>query len=271
MKKTVTLSTVLLLSSPVIYAQCNPNSSNIYSFTTNGITYEVIKENLNWTEASACAVHRNGKLVEINSQLEQDSVFFYVNEAGIVAFNTEAPDGGGASYVWIGGNDLTTEGTWVWNGDNTGSTIPFWQGDFSGSPIGGAYNNWGNEPDDFSGQDALGLAITDWPLGVAGEWNDVDHTNNLYFVIELVDQTSLEDLTAPNLFSLYPNPASHLLTIQVENPFDHFEITVCNLLGANIMQLTNETSIDISSLASGTYTLTLNQNGHSATQLFTVE
>jgi hypothetical protein len=36
-------------------------------------------------------------------------------------------------------------------------------GALSGNPVGGLYNNWGNEPDDFGGgQDALGLSLNGW-------------------------------------------------------------------------------------------------------------
>ena len=41
------------------------------------------------------------------------------------------------------------------------------------------------EPDNFNGsQDALALSINGWPFGTSGEWNDIDETNRLYFIIE---------------------------------------------------------------------------------------
>jgi hypothetical protein len=98
--------------------------------------------------------------------------------------STSSSDGGDASYVWIGGNDLATEGTWVWDGNNDGSKTDFWIGDKTGTAVEGRYHNWGDEPDDFSGQDALGLALTDWPLGLASQWNDLRESNKLFFVIE---------------------------------------------------------------------------------------
>ena len=62
----------------------------------------------------------------------------------------------------------------------------FWLGTKSGSSVDGLYNNWGNEPDNYgSGQDALGLALTYWPYGLAGQWNDISQSNSLYFVVEL--------------------------------------------------------------------------------------
>ena len=41
------------------------------------------------------------------------------------------------------------------------------------------------EPDDFlSAQDALAMSVDGWPLGSAGQWNDLDENNTLYFVVE---------------------------------------------------------------------------------------
>ena len=159
--------------------------STIVEFTYNGKNYEIVKENKTWVASAAFASERGGFLAEINDLAEQNAIFNELGSASIIASNTVAPDGGNASYVWIGGNDITTEGNWFWDGNNDGTGNQFWMGTQSGSPINSLYNNWGNEPDDFgSGQDGLGLALTDWPLGVAGQWNDVAQDNELYFLIE---------------------------------------------------------------------------------------
>lgn len=196
--------------------QCNPDPANIYAFSADGISYEIIKENLNWTDAAACAVNRGGFLTEINTQLEEDSIFHFVNLAGIIASNTDAPDGGGAAYLWIGGNDLTSEGVWVWDGNNDATSTQFWQGTSTGTSVGGLYNNWGDEPDDFSGQDALGFAFNNWPYGVAGEWNDVDQNNTLYFIIEYPNTNSIKEENDGG-FLIYPNPSNDIITIQNSN------------------------------------------------------
>lgn len=161
-------------------------TSSIVSFTYNETNYEIVLNNLSWIEATAFAVNRGGSLARVNDAEEQEALFEALNDASIDTDNTEAPDGGAAAYVWIGGSDLVTEGNWIWDGDNDQVGDQFWQGLADGSPVGDLYTNWGIEPDDFGdGQDALGLALTDWPLGLAGQWNDIDHTNELYFVIEL--------------------------------------------------------------------------------------
>ena len=64
-------------------SQCSPSPANIYTFTSNGKVYEIVKEKLNWVDAAACAVLRGGKLAEINSQTEQDSLFYYIKLAKI--------------------------------------------------------------------------------------------------------------------------------------------------------------------------------------------
>lgn len=161
-------------------------TSSIVSFSSDGTNYEIVLNNLSWTEAAVFAVSRGGSLARINDAEEQAALFGALSDAEINTDNTEAPDGGGAAYVWIGGSDLVTEGHWIWDGDNDQMGDQFWQGLADGSAVGDLYSNWGTEPDDFGdGQDALGLALTDWPFGLAGQWNDIDHTNELYFVIEL--------------------------------------------------------------------------------------
>ena len=199
------------LGSSTGVSQCIQDTNNIYTFITNQNTYQLIKENKSWADAQACAVSIGGHLAIINDQTEQDSLFANLNRAGIITNNTVAPDGGGAAYVWLAGNDTLTEGDWVW--DNPGGTnAQFWQGARTGSAVGGLYNNWGNEPDNFQNQDGLGLALTSWPFGVAGEWNDVDTGNTLYYLVEFSVLSGLqENVTGNKAFEVYPNPATNQL------------------------------------------------------------
>ncbi len=255
--KIITLSFSLFLGTYSIFGQC-VNNSNIYSFEYNGKSYEIVKENKTWIAAAACAVERGGFLAEINDVDEQNAIFNQLNSnAGINVNNTIAPDGGGASYVWIGGNDLRVEGNWMWDGDNDNNGVQFWMGDYNGTPIGGLYNNWGNEPDNFGGQDGLGLALTDWPLGVAGQWNDVAHTNKLYFVIEYSTIISAEDIKFENKINLYPNPILDYLTIEI-NELSLKNIAILNSLGQEVKVVDNQrnsklVNIDLSDLSEGLY------------------
>ena len=152
------ISQVCLLGVSITAQDC-ADPANIYSFTYGDKIYEIIKENKTWADAAACAVERGGYLAQIDSQDEQNSIYSQLNSAGIDPSNTIAPDGGGASYVWLGGNDRAEEGTWIWDGDNDGEGEQFWQGDWSGTPVNGLYNNWGDEPDNWGNQDGLGLVL----------------------------------------------------------------------------------------------------------------
>ena len=121
----------------------------------------------------------------INSAAEQNFVYSMVQGNTDPSLGT-ASDGGGAIYVWLGGNDSSREGTWVWvNGD------PF------------TYTNWGRrEPDNFNNnQDGLALGLENWPFGsssasaygLAGQWNDISRSNRLTFIVELPLQSNEED------------------------------------------------------------------------------
>ena len=201
-KKSIPFILSALLIGNAVLAQPCANPSNIYSFTYNGKSYEVVKEMKTWEDAAACAVELGGYLAEISSQGEQDALFdAIINGAGVSPTYTTSPDGGGIAYVWIGATDVLTEGSWIWDGDNNGSGSNFWNGEGSagaggGSAVGGSYINWGGssvgppkEPDNWNNQDAAGIGLTGWPtgttlLGIAGEWNDISITNLMYFVIE---------------------------------------------------------------------------------------
>ncbi len=172
---------------PLLFCVLSSGVLADFRFTFDGHTYDVITSGLTWADASTAAQNKSingnpGYLARIDSEQENDEIFSQLlNNIDSSDFaNSLAPDGGGASYVWIGANDIQTEGQWVW----VDNGAQFWQGDNTGSAVDALYNNWGIEPDDFNGQDAAGIALTDWPFGVAGQWNDVDTDNTLYYIIE---------------------------------------------------------------------------------------
>jgi hypothetical protein len=184
------------LFSAFCFSQC-ATSTNIYTFTQNSKKYEVIKELKNWITAASCAAARGGYLVEINSTAEQTAVYNSISSAGVSSTYTTVSSGGGIAYVWIGGTDITTEGTWLWDGDNSGTGLNFWSGQGAagsggGSAVSSRYNNWGksssgtiNEPDDFqNNQDGAGIALASWPYGTAGQWNDIATSFALYYIVE---------------------------------------------------------------------------------------
>jgi hypothetical protein len=243
-----------------VEAQC-AGASNIYLFSYNGKNYEVIRENKTWSDAAQCAVERGGFLAEINDQAEQDAIFTELStNAGINVGNTVAPDGGNASYVWIGGNDISTEGTWIWDGDNDNNGPQFWMGTASGNPVGGLYNNWGNEPDNYMEQDALGLALTNWPLGTANQWNDVDTDNTLYYVVEYSVASSVNDVMKNLGIRIYPNPVSDILRIEIRKA-GKMEVVIFDSSGQKLRSVSITDNgvfdMDLTDLKSGIYLVSI--------------
>lgn len=140
LKAIITIA-LLLINTYTVFSQC-ATASNIYTFIYNYTTYDVIKENKSWAAACACAVQRGGMLAEINDAAENTAIFNKIkSNAGIIANNTISAGGGRGPYIWIGGNDIATEGNWVWDGDNDTSGTPFWKE----AAIGNLYNNWGGK------------------------------------------------------------------------------------------------------------------------------
>lgn len=168
--------------------------SSTATFAYDGHTYEIVKNTLSWQDASADAHTKGGYLANIGSIAENHEIYSRLNRyiEDTEYAQTVASNGGGASYVWIGANDLGTEGTWIWE-DNAQQ---FWSGGTGGASVGGLYSNWGrstdevqHEPDNASNQDAAAMALTRWPigsgsLGQASQWNDLIATDELYYIIE---------------------------------------------------------------------------------------
>jgi len=264
MMKIFTSLIIFCLISSQAFAQC-ADPENIYSFDYGGKTYEVVKENQTWEDAAACAVERGGTLARIDDESEQNAIFDELNNnASIIVANTVAPDGGGASYIWIGANDIAEEGTWIWDGDNDGSGEQFWSGAVSGVPVNDLFNNWGTEPDNYANQDAAGIGLTQWPLatgtlGQPGQWNDVDHTNTLYYLIEKETGSGINEEFNSNI-QIYPNPANDELIIDLKD--NHMKgYTLINLIGKEVtsgnINNTSQVRIDLSGLSSGMYLLNL--------------
>ena len=284
MKKITTLI-LILIPFIKINAQC-AQTSNIYTFTYNGHTYEVVKELKNWTDAAACAVERGGYLISIESDAEKNYVMsqLMLGSAANISENYHpVTDGGEASYIWTGGTDKSTEGTWIWDGDNNNTGTNFYQGQGTagtggGVVIGGAYVNWGCsslcEPDNFyyiNDQDALGLSLGSWPYGVAGQWNDIDFTNSLFFIIEKDGANIHEDSDKTNNIELYPNPGNNFIQI---NGVDDLQtqIKITDVVGKIYQEsLYSDLAcgkINISDLPKGMYFLIFENGGKTITEKF---
>jgi hypothetical protein len=253
-------------------AQCVSDETHVISFEVDAVTYEIVKENLNWQNAAACAVERGGFLVEINDYDEQVAVYNQLLNSDIDVTKTVAPDGGLASYVWTGGNDRANEGIWIWDGDNDGEGTQFWEGDASGYPL--EFSNWGNEPDNYNNQDGCGLALTNWPFGSAGQWNDVRDINTLYFVIEFPDESSNNDRLLPEQVMIYPNPASDYLFIDIPQDQSDHELVLWNILGKRIQKNTcgpGKNKISLEKIPHGIYFLHLQSAGKTQTKRLLIQ
>jgi len=144
--------------------------------TNNSSSYQVIEQVASYSEAKAHAESLGGHLVIINDADENNLVYDLLINANITS---TAADGGDAIYAWIGASDELNEGTWLWA---------------NGEPMDQSYTEWGSggvEPDDFThslvsptGQDYAAMALSSWPYGSAGEWNDISGQNQLAYVIE---------------------------------------------------------------------------------------
>ena len=105
--------------------------------------YKVFRSKLSWQDAENYCVREGGHLASIHSKEEND---FVAKLASPVV---------GRAEPWIGGNDLTAEGSWAWS---DGSTFSF--------------TSWGNSPSqpDNAGNNENCLTTNWWN---AGQWNDL--------------------------------------------------------------------------------------------------
>lgn len=134
---------------------------------------------------------------------------------------------------------------WMAGQTNSGSTRPFWT--FSGTEE-------KNVPSSLSGT-TLEASTIGGP--------------NLDPVDDVEDTASSDDVFAAGL-SVYPNPASGMVTIDAGNTV-LTSVELFSTLGGQVYASDNTTSVDVSTLAKGVYFLKLNGEGASATKKLIVE
>ncbi len=185
---------------------CDVQKDQSFDFIFEEKSYQIVKQNLSWEDACKCAREKGLTLAEINSEAEQLAIHTAILNANIEAGSTDVvgPDG---DFIWLGGHDYIEESYWLWDGDNDGFGELFWVGDTEGYAINNAYTNWGNELQNIANQDALCIGINDWQNGFSGQWNDVDVSNKLFYILESPTVSSTENLIDFNVF-IYPNPCT---------------------------------------------------------------
>ena len=287
MKQLLCIVTLVAVSL-TLNAQCL-QKENVYAFKIGDKDYAVVKEKKNWTEAAACAVENGGYLVEIENLTEQKAIYNAIIEGAEVSPTyTTIATGGGIAYVWIGATDQNDEGTWLWDGDNDNEGIEFWagqgsNGDGDGAAVENRYSNWGgsgsgtpNEPDHYAGQHSAAIGLGNWPagvevgLGVKSEWNDINGSSQLYYVIEEYDESkvSSNNRLSSDLLNVYPNPVSDLLQINVGSLLiteyrllsTDGRVLFESLAGSSVVQL------DFSEYLAGMYFVSVETNEGNITQ-----
>lgn len=268
-------------------------SAENYTFKYDGKKYEIVTQKETWLGASLKAAKQGGYLVQINSKEEQDTIWSAIRNGAKIPMNyTIVQDGGGIAYIWIGANDLAQEGEWIWDGDNDGKGTKFWSGQGSngkndGKSIDDAYVNWGGikkngkpaEPDNFgNAQNAAAIGLEPWPKGMglfgqAGEWNDINPTNQIYYIIEYDETTYIEPNQNEKFcikdncsFAVSPIPFNNYLSVQIGSK-DYSSLSIYDQFGKEVFSKHidyQDFVLPTEHLASGVYILAL-KNGNVVT------
>jgi hypothetical protein len=84
------------------------------------------------------------------------------------------------------------------------------------------------------------------------------------------DPLGRNDVNTANKFFIYPNPAKTQLNFNIHQK-DIIEVSICNLLGQVLINITNQNTIDISNLPNGIYIALITQGHHTFTKKFIKE
>lgn len=167
------VDTVLLANPGVVY---NSDTGNFYQYISSGANYA----NAQINAAGSLISGFSGYLSTITSANENAFVRSLISAS-----------------IWLGADDITTEGAWYWGGGSGAEAgQQFWSGTAAGSSVGGYYENWnGGEPNN-SGSNEDGVEMR-----TNGTWNDINVSNSRAYVIEWDGADILAALT-PTTFSI---------------------------------------------------------------------
>lgn len=157
----------------------------------------------------------------------------------------------GREKTWLGYSNKGNSKKWYWySNDETD------------------YTNWGpNQPDNFNGKENCAVLLED------GTWDDIEEYFEYRSIFEISKKIAkIQNPTGGILAEIFPNPVSSLITIQFIQQQKDMEVSLFTSTGAKVFhsRVTNvkETSINVSDLAIGAYTLVLtSQDGTVSTSI----
>ena len=124
---------------------------------------------------------------------------------------------------------------------------------------------------DINDSESFNIALqTDGKILVSGDTYPQNNTAQFFIARYLNDvQMSVQDLDN-STFSLYPNPASQQINLAWTNSNKEYQVEIFNVLGQKVLtsKALNKSSIDVSSLAVGTYFVRLTNEGKATTLRF---
>jgi hypothetical protein len=101
-------------------------------------------------------------LVKVSSEAENTFIFDTMFQS--------SPD-----FIWLGGDDIATDGSWRWQDDEL-----FWTGSSTGSAPTGVYTNW------YPGYPRGGSNVDCLEMRDDGTWDDKQCTQGKRYVCELL-------------------------------------------------------------------------------------
>ncbi len=223
---------------------CDRNPAAVSAILSNDATlsydagtgkfYRAVNSNVTWTNAltAATTVSLNGitgELVTIGSRYENDLVWSLARSIN--------------NNVWLGTNDVGTEGTWRWYNGSSASTT-FWVGAAAGTLQSGQYANWrATEPNDTGGNEDYGhMWVAD------GTWNDWTSAVTMGYVVQWDASEVLSNYT----YTITSNPSGAFAINSSTG-----EITVSNAAPLNEIATDPTITVQVTDAAGNTYSESL--------------
>jgi len=120
-----------------------------------------------------------------------------------------------------------------------------------------------------------GQFITGECYDIVSELTFADYSENCHYIQDIdMRQSEKSAKESSPAFSLYPNPASHSITLSSKTPFDNAEIVIKDMLGNIVLGTTalgtNSKMIEVpvAHLTAGTYSMTITCNQEKTTLKF---